>query len=401
MSKKNIWIINEYAGTPYHGMEFRHYYIGKELKNNYNVTVISSSYSHLFKKLPEYGKENVDGVDYLWLKMFNYGTSHDRRRVLKWFFFMLKCFFLPFMLKKPDVILVSPMAPFPILPAWVLSKIYKAKLIYEVKDIWPLSLIELGGFSYNHPFIKLMSWFEKFAILKSDEIVSNLQNYEEHMVKDLKLDRTFSWISNGVDLNELYERKNLPMEIKDKVPDDKFIVGYTGTIGVANAINDFLEAIDHIKNENIYFVIVGDGQEKNTLVNKYKNNSNIIFIDSIEKKQVQDMLNLFDICYIGLQKENLFKYGVSPNKLFDYMYSSKPIIYAIDSGENNIVKLANCGLSVEAQNSREIANAIMNLYNMDKDERIILGENGKRYVLEHFTYEKLSQKYIKLIEGKN
>ena len=147
-------------------------------------------YSHLFKSLPKQKKENLDGVDYLWLKTFNYGTSHNKKRVLKWFYFMFKIFFLPFMLKKPDTIIVSPMAPFPMFPAWILSKIYKAKLIYEVKDIWPLSLIELGGFSKAHPFIRFMSWFEKFAINKSDikldtvdDILASIKtNIEAHPV---------------------------------------------------------------------------------------------------------------------------------------------------------------------------------------------------------------------------
>ena len=80
---KNIWIINEYAGTPNHGMEFRHYYLGKELvKLDNKVTVISSSYSHLFKNLPKNKKENIDGVDYLWLKTFNYGNSVTMIKVL-------------------------------------------------------------------------------------------------------------------------------------------------------------------------------------------------------------------------------------------------------------------------------------------------------------------------------
>jgi glycosyltransferase involved in cell wall biosynthesis len=397
---KNIWIINEYAGTPYHGMEFRHYYLGKELvKSGNNVTVISSSYSHLFKNLPKVKKENINGVNYLWLKTFNYGTSHDKRRVLKWFLFMFKIFFLPFMLKKPKVIIVSPMAPFPIFPAWILSKIYRAKLIYEVKDIWPLSLIELGGFKVNHPFIKLMSWFEKFALNKSDVIVSNLQNYGEHIKNDIGLNRDFEWISNGVDLDELNQIESLNAKIKNLIPKDKFIVGYTGTVGVANALDSFCQSAIKLQDKNdILFVIVGDGQEKKNLMGKYAKYKNILFIESIPKKQVQSMLSLFDACYIGLQKENLFKYGVSPNKLYDYMYSVKPIIYAIDSGKNNIVDIANCGVSVEAVNIDSISNGIITLYNKSKQERDNLGKNGKDYVLEHFTYEKLAKKYEGLMK---
>ncbi len=396
---KNIWIINEYAGSPYHGMEFRHYYLGKELvKLGNKVTVISSSYSHLFKHLPKEKRENIDGVDYLWLQTFDYGTSHDRKRVLKWFLFTFKVFFLPFSLKKPDVIIVSPMAPFPIFPVWILSKIYGAKLIYEVKDIWPLSLVELGGFSIDHPFIKLMSLFEKFALKKSDVIISNLQNYGEHIKNDVGLDRNFEWISNGVDLDELAQVKPLEESTKNKIPTGKFIVGYTGTIGVANALDSFCEAAKLLeKNQDIVFVIVGDGQEKQKLMKQFNQYHNILFIDAIDKKQVQSMLDLFDVCYIGLQKESLFKYGVSPNKLFDYMFSSKPILYAIDSGENNIVKTAKCGLDIEAQNPQAIINGLLKLYNMDKEKKEKLGQNGKEYVLKHFTYEKLAEKYEGLL----
>jgi glycosyltransferase involved in cell wall biosynthesis len=400
MKPKNIWIINEYAGTPYHGMEFRNYYLGKELvKLGDKVTVVTSSYSHLFKNLPKHKRENIDGVDYLWLGTLNYGTSHDKRRVLKWFIFMFKVFFLPFSLQKPDVIIVSPMAPFPILPAWILAKIYRAKLIYEVKDIWPLSLVELGGFSLKHPFIKLMSWFEKFALKKSDVIVSNLQNYSEHIKKDICLKRDFEWISNGVDLDELSQIEPLDENIKKLIPKDKFIVGYTGTVGVANALKSFCEAAKLLEDKKeILFVIVGDGQEKQNLIQEFSNAVNILFVDSIPKKQVQSMLALFDACYIGLKKENLFKYGVSPNKLYDYMYSAKPVVYAIDSGKNNIVTTAQCGVSVEAENAASIAHGVEKLYVMQGKEREEIGENGKEFILQYFTYDKLAQKYQEIME---
>ena len=364
----------------------------------HNVTVVTSSYSHLFKYLPKKRKETIDGVDYLWLKMFNYGTSHDKRRVLKWFYFMLKLFFLPLRLKKPDVIIVSPMAPFPIVPAWLFSKIYKVKLIYEVKDIWPLSLVELGGFSPNHPLIKFMGWFERFAIKKSDVIVSNLQNYGEYIKNNVKSVRSFEWISNGVDMEELSQIVPLSDEIKHKIPKDKFIVGYVGTVGVANALDSFCEAAHILKNyKDILFIIVGDGQEKQNLVDVYGKFDNILFIHSIPKKQVQSILTLFDLCYIGLKKEKLFRYGVSPNKLYDYMYSAKPVLYAIDSGKNNIVDTVKCGISVEAGNKKAIADGIMALYRMDKKRRADLGKSAKEYVLKHFTYKNLALKYEKLL----
>jgi len=403
---KTIWFINDYAGSSHHGMEFRNYYFAKEfIKQGHKVYIITASYMHLFKKLPEikgtYTFEDIDGINYIWIKVPNYGESTNKKRVLKWFTFASKLLFLPLTkMQKPDIIIASPMAPFLAVPAYRLAKRFKAKFIYEIKDIWPLSIIELGSISPNHPLVKIMSWCEKFAVTKADYIVSSLQNYDEHLKNDLDIEKDFIWVNNGISLDEMAQIEPLPAEVETQLPEDKFIVGYTGTIGIANSLDNFLEAAKLlIENKNILFVIVGEGKEKNNLVKKYKGLTNILFIEPIKKQQVQSMLSKFDACYIGLKKENLFKYGVSPNKLFDYMYSGKPIIYSIDSGKSNIVDLAKCGISIESDNSTAIKDAILNLYNISNDKRKEIGANGKKYVLEHFTYEKLAKKYIDKIEG--
>jgi len=402
---KTIWIINDYAGSPYHGMEFRNYYFAKEwVKRGYEVYIITASYMHLFKRLPEtngvFTFKKIDGINYVWTKVINYGESDNKKRVFKWFEFTTKLFFLPVSkMKKPDVIIASPMAPFLVMPAYKLAKKFNAKFIYEVKDIWPLSIIELGNISPKHPLIKMMSWCERFAIKNADFIVSSLQNYDEHLKNDLNIERDFVWINNGISLDDMQKIEPLPKEIEEMIPKNKFIIGYTGTVGIANALDSFLETAKLLKNyDDIVFIIVGDGKEKENLIKKYGYLKNILFIPSIKKSQVQAMLKLFDVCYIGLKKEKLFKYGVSPNKLFDYMYSAKPIVYAINSGKNNIVDLAKCGVTVEAENPESIKQGVLKLYGMNKDERKKLGENGKKYVLENFTYEKLAQKYERLFQ---
>jgi glycosyltransferase involved in cell wall biosynthesis len=392
-----IWIINDYAGSPYHGMELRHYYLGKELfKKKYNVTIISSSYSHLFKNLPKSKKENIDGIDYLWLRTFNYGNAHNKRRVLKWFLFMFKCFFLPFTLKKPAVIIVSPMAPFSILPAWILAKKYGVKLIYEVKDIWPRSLVELGGFSYKHPFIKFMAWFEKFALKKSDVIVSNLQNYGEH-IKELGIDRKFEWISNGIYIDDFNNSKKLPMSINSQLNKNQFIIGYIGSFGKSNAINYYLDAINRIdKKYDILFLFLGDGNLKNRISAFAKEDNRIIIIDRVDKGTAFEVMKKCNLLFKGNPASKLYEFGISPFKLFEYMLSGNPILHSTNVG-NNIVQIANCGISVEAETPNAIAAGIMKGYNLSVKERDKLGDNGKKYVLEHFTYEKLAEKYQKLL----
>ena len=273
---------------------------------------------------------------------------------------MFKIFFVPFSLNKPDIIIVSPMAPFSILPAWFLSKIYKAKLIYEVKDIWPLTLVELGGFSITHPFIKLMSWFEKFALIKSDEIVSNLQNYGRH-INELGIDRNFHWISNGVDLDDINTNIQIDMNIQNKIPINEFIVGYIGSFGSSNAVDYLLEAIKIIDSISIKFIFLGDGDLKSNILDLAKVDKRIVILEKTDKYNAFEVMKKCNILFKGNPSHKLYEFGISPIKLFEYMLSGVPILHSTNV-KNDIVTLSNCGISVEAQNPKEIAEGIMQLY---------------------------------------
>ncbi|BCD67955.1 glycosyltransferase family 4 protein [Nitratiruptor sp. YY09-18] len=400
--KKNIWIINEYAGSPYHGMEFRHYYLGKELiKLGYDVTIITASFSHLFKNLPKvenrFKLENIDGINYLWIKVPQYSKSWDKKRVLKWLKFAYYLFKLPFdKLSKPDYIILSPMNTLPVIPSYRLAKKFSAKFIFEVKDIWPLSIIELGNYSFNNPFIKLLKYCENFAIKKSDLLISVLPNYREYL-KDNGFDKDFVYIPNGIYLEDKKTIEPLSNDIRNQIPKDKFIVAYTGTIGIANALEYLIEAGKLLKDKDILILIVGEGGEKEKLKKLVKGYENIKLLPPIPKGQVQNLLNLVDICYIGWRNKKIYKYGISPNKIFDYMYAGKPIIHSINT-KNDIVSIAKCGISVEAENPKAIADAILKLYKMSPDERKKIGENGKKYVIENHSYENIAKKYIKYLK---
>lgn len=394
--KKRIWIINEYAGSPYHGIEYRSYYLSKELiKLNYEVVIVSSNYSHLFKKTSKAGFENIDGIKYYWINTINYKDSKSFLRILKWFIFTFKLFFVLAKLEKPDYIIVSPMQTMPVIPALLYSKLRKAKLIFEVKDIWPKSIIDLGGLSPTNPFIKILHFCEKLAIKKSDAVVSSLQNYDEH-IKELGIDKDFNWICNGFDEDILNHIEPLANEITNKISKDSFIVGYTGTVGIANALDYFLESMTYLKDIDVKLIIVGDGKEKESLMTRFSNNKNIVFVGRINKNQVLSAINLFDVCFIGWHDKSLYDYGISPNKIFDYMVSEKPILHSY-SGKADIVQLANCGITVKAEKPKEIARGIRELYEMNELDREVYGKNAKSFLLENFTYKKLAEKYNKIL----
>jgi len=391
MGKPVLWIINEYAGAPKYGMEFRHFYLGKKLSElDYQVHIVSASYSHLFFNYPKVKCENIEGVNYHWLKVLKYPDAHSKKRVLKWFQFSTKLFQFLRKLPKPDFVYVSSPFLFPVIPAKFFADRYKAKFIFEIRDIWPLSLVELGGFSWNHPFIKLLRKIELFALEKADCVVSVLFNFDRYL-EDIGMEREWAYIPNGIDITAVREEP-LPNWFVKEVPKNKFIVAYTGTIGHANALDVLIESAALLKDKKeIVVLIVGKGKDKARLqeIVKRKELVNVKFLSPISKGQVISFLkNYVDVAYIGWWNKNIYNYGVSPNKLFDYMYAKKPIIHSI-SVENDLVSQANCGISVKAEDPRAVARALLKLYRMPIGERLKLGRNGYKFLIDNFTYEKI------------
>lgn len=409
MSQKVIWIINQYASTPNTGVGGRHFYLANELgKLGYAVYVIAAGYTHLLRTPPnienDFLLEKREHFTFVWVKMPQYLEAHSKQRVLNWFLFPWKIQKLAKLISdKPDVILCSSPSPIAFLGAEKLAKNFKARLAFEIRDIWPLTLVELGGYSSKHPFIRLMQWIEDRAYQKSDVVISNLKNSVEHMVQRGLNPQKFHWIPNGVSLAEISEHTPLNHISQESLPTDKFIIGYTGTLGIANALDTLIDAAHQLKHyqDKLAFVLVGHGKEKEhlqALTQQYQL-TNIYFLDTIPKKEIQSLLSNFNILYIGLTNDPLFKFGVSPNKLFDYMYAGKPILYAIDSGDYTPVNDLQIGKQVPPQNSEELANAILELYQMTEAERHQISQRAKQAIYEQYEYGLLAKKLSKILMG--
>jgi len=388
---KNIWIINQYAGSAIHGMTFRSYFLAKEFIKRHRVTIFSSSFSHVMSNPPSvsktYTKENINGVEYLWLKVPTYNSSKSLGRVLSMFIFLYRLFFLNVKkLDNPDVIIVSSASPLPIWKAYFWAKRFNSKLIFEVRDIWPLSIMELGDFKKNNPFVVLLQITENFAYRVSDYVVSVLPNAFEHM-KNHGLDLLrFKYIPNGIKIETLIKT--------DKINKDVFKIGYAGTLGIANALKYLIYAAHLIKESNIEIHLLGNGPEKKALMKmvKDKNISNVYFHDAVPKNKVGIFLARMDVLFIGWHFSKIYRFGISANKLFDYLASAKPIIHSVDACNDPVLE-ARAGISVKPENSKEIAHAILKLYKMPESKRNELGQNGRVYVEKYHSYEQLAKQY--------
>lgn len=367
-------------------------------KRGHAVYVVAASFTHLLRNQSKQSKpfehETHGGVNFVWVRVPRYSLAKSKIRIINWFIFSLKLLWLSRVIKdKPDVVWASSPQPFLFLSARRLARKLKARLVFEVRDIWPLTLQELGGLSEYNPLILAMRWIERVAYRDSDAVISNLPNAIEHMAQKGLCRSKFTWITNGICLNEMGRQEEYSAKSLEGFSRGRFTIGYVGTLGLANSLHFLINAIASLKNEiNISLVLVGAGGEQGALkglVDKLGLNKSVLFLGAIPKQQVQSVMAHFDVCYIGWQNLALYRYGVSPNKLPEYLFSGVPIVNSY-SGFFDVVADAGAGLSAKAEDSDSIANAIKKLYFMGAEKRQALGDSGKRYALEHLTYAALS-----------
>ena len=247
-----------------------------------------------------------------------------------------------------------------------------------------------------------MQWLEDKAYREADEVLSNLPNAVEHMVERGMDANKFNWIPNGIDLSEVVLKRALPNIVTEQLPEDKFLVGYTGPLGIANALDSLIKAAEILKkDDNVIFVLVGNGKEKAVLMDAVRSLGlhNVVFIDPIKKDQVQSLLAKMDVLYIAAKDEAMYRFGVSPNKLFEYLYSAKPILYAINSRKYLPINEAKAGISIPAENPHAIADAILKLKALSPGQRNKMGQNGHDYALKNHDYEKLAVKLANVLLG--
>ncbi len=405
----NILYINHYAGSPKHGMEFRPYYLAREwVKLGHKVTILASAYSHLRQQNPDiskstsnYSYETIDGIDYIWCKTLEY-PQNGVKRLLNIFDFLIKGFSLCGVIKnkiKPDLVIASSTYPFDTILAKHIAKQNNSKFYYEVHDLWPLTPMEIGGMSKFHPLIMAMQYTENYGYKNSDFTVSMLPHAFDYMSQHGLTAQRYKYIPNGVVINDWLTKieplsEKLFEQINQLKTQYKFILGYAGSIGESNAMEYLVDACQHI-NQQVAIVIVGDGVSKEKLLAQANQLGlkNIYFFSAIAKYQVPSLLKLFDACYIGWHDYPIYRFGISPNKIFDYMLSAKPIIHSINLAEN-FVDVAKCGITVAAENPLAIANGVNQLFQLEISQLQELGNNGHNYVVNHHDYEILAKKFI-------
>lgn len=403
-----ILYINHYAGSPRHGMEYRPYYLAREwVRAGHTVQIIGSSQSHIRSRQPQLEDchrldENIDGISYTWFKTPPYvGNGMARIRnmgsFVKRLFLESKRISASF---RPEVVIASSTYPMDVWPAHRIAKLAGAKLIFEIHDLWPLTPMELGSISRWHPFIMLLQAAEDYAYRHADAVVSMLPKVREYVESRGMAPNKLHVVPNGIDPSEWFAGSPALQasvaETLDALHDRGHpVIGYAGTHGISNALETFLSAAKLMREEKAAFVLVGDGPDKARLKRwvAQEQLTNIRFIDPILKEQIPALLQHFDVASIGWRRHSLYRFGIAPNKLMDYMMAARPVLHAVDAG-NDPVSEAGCGLTIRPEDPPAVAEGIRALLSMTEGEREAMGQRGKEFVLNNLTYPILAKRFL-------
>jgi glycosyltransferase involved in cell wall biosynthesis len=347
-------------------------------------------------------REYIDGIEYVWIKTPPY-HGNGAGRVFNMLAFVAGLYRHARELTedlRPDAVIASSTYPLDVFPARRIARRAGAKLIFELHDLWPLSPMELGGMSRWHPFIAMMQVGENFACRNADALVSMLPKAEEHLRAHGLGPGKFHYVPNGIDVSEWTAVPDpLPDGIRARLDqlkrDGRFLVGYAGAHGLANALDYLIEAAKLTRDDPVTYVLVGQGPEKAGLQAKAAGLglSNVEFLPPVTKSQIPTLIGEMHAMFIGWRRKAIYRFGISPNKLMDYMMAGKPVIHSIEAG-NDLVAESGCGVSVPPESPSAIADAVRHLAAMSAEQRRSMGARGRDFVVAHHDYRVLAGRFL-------
>jgi glycosyltransferase involved in cell wall biosynthesis len=311
-----------------------------------------------------YQRECIDGIDIVRVMSFITANEGFLLRTIDYLSFMITGFFAGVFQKSPDVIVATSPQFFTACSGWLISVIRRRPFVFELRDLWPASILALGAIK-NNTIISLLEKTELFLYRQSKGIVTVTNAFKEDLISR-GIDGEKILVSlNGVDLNRFK-----PAIVKDEVLlkkynlHNKFIIGYIGTHGLAHELNSIIDAaVELQKYSEIVFLLVGSGSERSKLIEDVKKRgvSNVLFVESQPKDMINKYWSLCDISLIHLKNIEIFK-TVIPSKLFESMGMGLPVLMAMPEGEaTKIVKEYNIGIVITSGIYEELVENILEL----------------------------------------
>ncbi|MGE3420286.1 MAG: glycosyltransferase family 4 protein [Bradyrhizobium sp.] len=398
-----IWYISKYAALPSRGIAgTRAFMLLREfVRSGHKSLMITSDSNHL-TQVPDLDRPSmhmtVEGVDVCWVRTMKFKGAKSLGRILSWLDFEWRLWRLDTtQFPRPDAVIVSSLSLLTIFNGLRLRRRYGCRLIFEVRDIWPLSIVEEGGFSRYNPFVIMLGLIERLAYRRADAIVGTMPNLKQHVQEEVARHAPVHCIPFGVDPDMIENVTPAPPEwIEAHVPEGKFVVCHCGTIGITNALDTLLECARDMRDQaEIHFLLVGDGDLRAQYQARCADLSNVTFTGRVQKEMVQSVIARCDLLYFSAHPSKVWDYGMSLNKIIDYMLSAKPILGSY-SGFRTMIEEAGSGSVVPAGDVASLKAELLRYFAMSTAEREVMGARGREWLLRNRSYRRLAEEYLRI-----
>ena len=398
-----VWLINHYALPPQRSGGTRHYSLARGLiRRGHTVTLVASSVDYMRRQESHLAPgerarlETQGEVPFLWLRTPPY-QGNSLRRVANMLAFAWRVrTVVPRRLVRPDVIVGSTPHLFGAWAAYRLARHMGVPFVLEVRDLWPQTLIDLGNFSPYHPFILLLAALEQTLYRHANAIVSLLPGGLDYITQKVGRQEGLFWIPNGVDFSLIPDPVPPP-------PADPFVVMYAGAHGLANGLDVALAAARQLQqqswDERVQFHFVGDGPEKAHLLAQATawQLPNVHFEPPVPKEDIYLRMQAAHAFLMILQDSPLFRWGISPNKLFDFLVMARPVIFCVRTPYNPIEEHG-AGLTSPPDDPGALARTIQQLAQMPPGERWAMGMRGRTYVEKAHNLDRLAERLEQVLQ---
>lgn len=322
-------------------------------------------------------------------------------RLLNYFSFVFTALVVGlFKIGKADVILCESPPLFLGMTAVCLKKGKRAKLAFNVSDLWPESAVKLG-LVQNRFIIWFCTKLEEWIYRHSDFISGQTQGIVGDIGKRFPAKPIF-WLRNGVDPAELQGRlTGMDWRARHGFGKEDVLFYFGGLLGYAQGLDCIIQAAALVRGlPEAKFVIIGDGPEKERLLELKEalNVENVLFFDGVPKNQIADIIQSIDVGIIPLKRIDLFK-GAIPSKIFEILCLKKPVLLGIEGEAKELfIEQANAGLAFVPEDAEDLAQKIRYVLKHRK-QIAVLGENGSRFVVTHFNRNVIADEFYDFIKS--
>lgn len=335
-------------------------------------------------------RESMDGIEII--RVWTYITANEgvARRTLDYMSFMVSGFLAGLLLRRPDVIVCTSPQFFTACAAYVLSLFKRRPFVFELRDLWPDSIIAVGAMQESKA-IRALKRLEYFLYRKAARIISVTNSFKSVLSSNGIPAEKITVVRNGADLASFTPGIKPDDLVKRHGLEGTFVVAYIGTVGLAHGLGTILDAAEKLAtNKDVAFIVVGDGAEHVSLQEETRRRglSNVIFVGRVGKDEVLRYWRLADVALVLLRDRPVFRH-VLPSKIFEAMGTARPIVLGVLGESAELLRAAGAGVVIQPESADALAEAITHLA-AHPQEAERMGANGRRFVEAEFDRDKLA-----------